>query len=149
MILDSLKNSEMYECMHPRFKAAFDFVKNTDWTKMDSGKFELDGKNLFVNFVKIPGKTVETAKMETHNDYIDIQIPCTAVETMGYIPTIDLKDPIDPYSPEKDITFFRDPATTFIKVAPGQFAIFFPEDGHQPTIAEGTFQKIIVKVKVK
>lgn len=149
MILDSLQNSAMYEGLHPRFKAAFDFVKSTDFSKLEPGKIELDGKNLFVNFAEGNGKTPEVAKMETHNEYIDIQIPFTSPEIMGYIPTVDLKEPMDAYNAEKDITFFKDKATTFATVLPGQFAIFFPEDGHQPGIGEGPFRKIIVKVKVK
>jgi beta-galactosidase beta subunit len=34
-----------------------------------------------------------------------------------------------------------------LKVQLGEFAIFFPEDGHQPGIGEGTFRKIIVKIR--
>ena len=147
MILDSLKNSAMYEGLHPRFKTAFDFVKNTDFSKLEPGIIEVDGKNLFVNFAEGVGKTSETAKMETHNAYIDIQIPFTSVETMGYIPAVDLKEPMDAYNAEKDITFFKDKATAFVNVVPGQFVVFFPEDGHQPGICEGAFRKIIVKVK--
>lgn len=149
MILDSLNNSALYEGLHPRFKAAFDFIKATDFSKLEPGKIELDGKNLFVNFAEGNGKTPEVAKMETHNEYIDIQVPYTSVETMGYIPACDLKAPMDAYNAEKDITFFTDKATAFVAVVPGQFAIFFPEDGHQPGIGEGPFRKIIVKVKVK
>jgi YhcH/YjgK/YiaL family protein len=148
MILDSLKNAAMYEGLHPRFKAAFDYVKNTDFSKMEAGKTELDGKNLFVNLAEGNGKTESEAKMETHKDYIDIQIPLNWIETMGYIPAVDLKSPTAAYDEEKDITFFTDKATSFIQVHPGQFAIFFPEDGHQPTIGNGAFRKIIVKVKV-
>ena len=139
----------MYEALHPRFKAAFDFVKNTNFAKLEPGIIEIDGKNLFVNFAEGVGKTPETAKMETHNAYIDIQIPFTAVEIMGYIPAVDLKEPMDAYDAEKDITFFKDKATSFARVVPGQFAVFFPGDGHQPGIGEGAFRKIIVKVKVK
>lgn len=138
----------MYEGLHPRLKAAFDFVKNTDFSTLEPGKIEIDGKNLFINFAEGTGKTPETAKMETHNNYIDIQIPFTSVETMGYIPTLDLKEPMDAYNAEKDVTFFHDKATAFVTVLPGQFAVFFPEDGHQPGIGEGPFRKIIVKVKV-
>ena len=149
MILDSLKNSTLYEGLHPRFKAAFDFLKLTDFSKLQLGKIELDGKNLFVNFAEGTGKTPEAAKMETHNEYIDIQVPFTSIEKMGYIPSCDLKSPVDPYNAEKDVTFFTDKASTFVTVLPGQFAVFFPEDGHQPGIGEGPFRKIIVKVKVK
>jgi YhcH/YjgK/YiaL family protein len=148
MILDSIENSAKYESVHPRFKAAFDFIKKTDWSKMEPGKIYLDEKNLFINFSETKGKTPEEAKMETHKDYIDIQIPYTQAETMGWRPTADLKSPIDPYNPEKDITKYTDQGQAYFKVEPGQFAIFFPEDGHQPGIGEGTFRKIIVKVNI-
>lgn len=75
--------------------------------------------------------------METHDKYIDIQMPLTAVETMGWKATNELKEPTAPYNPEKDITFFADKPTTYIEVQPGEFAIFFPKDGHAPGIAEG------------
>ena len=147
MILDTLKNSAKYENLHPRFKTAFDFIENTDFLKLELGITEIDGKNLFVNYIEIMGKTPETAHMETHNEYIDIQIPLTAAETMGFIPASELKSPDGEYDAEKDTSFFNDKATTFVKVCPGQFAIFFPEDGHQPGIGEATFRKIIVKVR--
>ncbi len=148
MILDSIANSAKYESINPRFKAAFDYIKNTDFNKMEPGKVFLDEKNLYINFAETKGKTQQEAKMETHKDYIDIQIPFTQAETMGWTPTANLKDPIDPYNPEKDITKYTDQAQAYFTVQPGQFAIFFPEDGHQPGIGEGTFRKIIVKVRV-
>ena len=148
MILDSLKNSTKYESLHPNFKQAFDYIKTTDFSKQAIGKVELDGKNLFVIFAEGTGKTIAEARMETHNKYIDIQLPYTSAETMGYIPTVDLKNPTAPYDAEKDITFFTDKATALIPVVPGQFAIFFPEDGHQPGMGDGPFRKIIVKVRV-
>ena len=149
MILDALENSALYESLNPRFKAAFDYVKKTDFSKLEPGKIYLDEKNLFINFAEGKGKTKEEAKMETHRDYIDIQIPYTQDEIMGYKPAKDLKNPIDPYNEEKDITKYTDQGDSYVTVKQGQFAIFFPEDGHQPGIGEGPFRKIIVKVKVK
>ena len=148
MILDSLLNSGLYESIHPRFKQAFDFLRNTDLAAYPLGKVELDGKNLFVNVVDATGKTVETAKLETHNRYIDIQVPVTTTETMGWVAGNSLKEITDAYNPEKDITFFADKASNFIKVQPNEFVVFFPEDGHQPQIFEGVHKKVIVKVLV-
>jgi beta-galactosidase beta subunit len=34
-----------------------------------------------------------------------------------------------------------------LHIHPLEFAVFFPEDGHQPCIAEGKLKKVIVKVK--
>ena len=148
MVFDSLNNSTKYESLHPAFKKAFEFLKSTDFTKLNPGKIYLDGNNLFVNYAEVTGKTDDTAKMETHNAYIDIQVAVEKSEMMGYTPTCDLKEPKDVYNEEKDITFFSDKAQLMLTVNPGQFVIFWPEDGHQPGIGEGTWRKVIVKVKL-
>lgn len=148
MILDTLENAGLYELVHPRFKQAFDFLRSNDLSALALGKIELDGKNLFVNVVEMAGKTATDARMETHNNYIDIQIPVSAPETMGWIAGKNLKTPTDPYNSDKDVSFFADKATNFLVVNPLEFAVFFPTDGHQPGIAEGTIKKIIVKVLV-
>ena len=53
------------------------------------------------------------------------------------------------YNEEKDIAFFVDRPTAYTKIYPGQFAIYFPEDGHAPGIGEGNIRKVIVKVQVE
>ena len=146
MILDTLVNSGLYELIHPRFKQAFDFLNTTDLINLPVGKIELDGSNLFVSVVEITGKTPETARLESHKLYIDIQVPVTAPETMGWLAGDKLKDITEKYNPEKDIAFFGDKASNLLNVQPFEFAIFFPTDGHQPGIAEGLHKKIIVKV---
>ncbi len=148
MILDSLQNAGLYQSVNPRFKKAIEFLQNTDLKTLPLGKMELDGPELFVNVVEMAGKTADEAKMETHNNYIDIQVPVTAAETMGWISAHKLKQTTQEYNPEKDVAFFADPATNFIIVQPLEFAIFFPEDGHQPGIGTGMIKKVIVKVKV-
>jgi YhcH/YjgK/YiaL family protein len=148
MIIDSLKNASRYEGLNPRFKQAFDFLNATDLTKLTPGKIELDGKNLFVNVSEMTGKTAETAGMETHEAYIDIQVPVSGTEIIGWIAGSSLKQPLEAYNPEKDIAFWDAKATNFINVQPSEFAIFFPEDGHQPGIVEGQHKKIIVKVLI-
>ena len=147
MILDKLTNSGLYESVHPRFKKAFDFLNSTDLAQIPLGKIELEGSDLVVNIVEVDGKTVDAARMETHNNYIDIQVPVSQIETMGWKPTADLKEVTQPYNSEKDLTFFADKAYNMLQIHPLEFAIFFPEDGHQPGIAQGKLKKIIVKVR--
>lgn len=148
MILDSLENSGKYTAIHPRFKQAFDFLHNTDLLALPIGKIELDGTNLIIIVANQECKTSDEAKMETHNKYIDVQIPLTATETMGWIAGNKLKLPTAAYNQEKDVAFFSDKASNFLNVQPYEFAIFFPEDGHQPGIGEGNHKKIIVKILV-
>jgi len=148
MILDTLKNCTKYEMVHPRFKVAFDYLNSTDLLSLPPGKTELEGTDVVVNVVEITGKPIELARMETHQRFIDIQIPLGAVETMGWKSADQLDKPTGPYNAEKDITFFEDTASNLIKVQPFEFAVFFPEDGHQPGIGKETYKKIIVKLRV-
>ena len=147
MVLDSLQNSAKYASLHPAFKQACDFVKNTDWSKMEPGKTMLNGKDLFVNYSIAKGKTKEEAKIESHNNMIDIQIPLSCPETMGYTARKDL--PEEEYNEVKDITFYKGLAKDYVTIFPGSFVIFFPEDGHAPCISdEKEIKKVIFKVRV-
>ena len=148
MVLDSLSDSAKYNCLHPAFEKAFDFIKNTDFSTRKPGMNVIDGDKLLVNYASWKTKTAEEAKIETHNEYIDIQVAIEQTEYIGYTPTCDLKDPIGPYNADSDITFFNDKPQTMLTMNPGQFTIFWPEDGHQPAIGEGNWKKLIVKVKL-
>ena len=83
--------------------------------------------------------------METHNEYIDIQIPLTGVEQMGYTQRADL--PEADYDAVKDLTLYEGLADDYLTVKPGMFTLFFPSDGHAPGITPTGLKKIIVKVK--
>ena len=83
----------------------------------------------------------------TNNEFIDIQIPLSGTEIMGYTAAKDCVPADAPYNAEKDITFFEGLAETYVAVKPGMFAIFFPQDGHAPGITPDGVKKVIVKVK--
>ena len=148
MILDSLENSSNYETFNPYFKKAFHFIKQTDWSKVEPGKIVLDGDNCYINFMKQAGKKVDAAKYESHEKYLDIQVPIDAAELIGVIPTCELKKPEAPYNEEKDITFYQDKGGDLITVKPMHFMILYPCDGHQPCIGEGIWHKLVVKIKL-
>lgn len=147
MIIDTLENLEQYASVNPRFAKAIEYLKSTDLNAQEPGKVELDGKDLVVNFSIAKGKTKEQAQLETHKNFIDIQIPLSCTEVMGYTPACNL--PEGEYNVEKDITKFAMPSEAYIPVHPGMFAIFFPQDGHAPCISEEeSIRKVIVKVRV-
>lgn len=146
MILDSLSNSSRIEALHPLFKKAFDFIKATDFSKMEDGKIILEENKLTVTVASIFGKAKEEASIETHNKYIDIQLPLLGVEKIGWKAGSELQQVSVPYNNEKDITFYVDRPTAYTKIYPGQFVIYYPEDGHAPGIGLGAIRKVIVKV---
>ena len=145
MIIDTLDNLAKYVSLNPLFNDVVEFLKNNDLDKLEAGKTMIKGTDLFVNIQEAKGKTKEVALLETHKKMIDIQIPLSTSETFGYTPLGDL--PESEYNAEKDITKYEGLAETYVTCKPGEFAIFFPQDGHAPCISdEPTIKKAIFKV---
>lgn len=146
MILDTIENLPRYTALNPLFSKVVDYLAHTDLKAQSEGKVAIEGDDLFVNYSLAQGKSRETARLESHDRMIDIQIPLSGAETMGYTPRTHL--PVQPYDTEKDITFYDGEAEHYITVHPGEFAIFFPQDGHAPCVSEAPkIQKVIFKVK--
>lgn len=148
MIQASLNDTKRIEGISPLFAKAFEYVKNTDFSKMENGRHDIEGDNLYVNIQTLNGKNIQDASIEIHKKYIDIQIPLLGVEQIGWKPTCDLLEEAAPYNEEEDIAFYIDKPTSVCRIYPGQFVIFFPEDGHAPGIGEGMIRKIVLKVKI-
>ena len=147
MIIDTIENLGKYVALNPLFADVVEFLKNNDLQAIEEGKHFIKDKDLFVNIQVAKGKTQDAAVLETHIEMIDIQIPITCEETFGYTPLCDLPD--FEYNAEKDITKYGDTkAQTYVTVKPGQFVIFFPQDGHAPCIInQPEIKKAIFKVK--
>ena len=146
MVIDKIENLGKYVSLHPLFPQAFEYLQSTDLLAQEIGKVNLLGDELVVNIAETGIKAKEDARLETHNRFIDIQIPLSGVEIMGYTPRAEL--PEETYNEEKDITFYDGLAENYLAVKPGMFVIFFPEDGHAPAITPEGVKKVIVKVLV-
>lgn len=146
MILDTLENFGKYVSLNSLFPKVLEYLQNTDLMAQEPGCVNIDGNKLFVNHNVAKGKTVDQARMETHNAMIDIQIPLSCPEVIGYIPRQYLSRA--EYDATKDITFYLDRPEQYITVHPGEFVIFFPEDGHAPCISPvPEYKKVIFKIK--
>ena len=147
MIIDKIENLKNYVSMNPYFAKVVEFLEKTDLNSLENGKYEIDGKDCFVNIMDTKGKTKEEAVMETHVRMLDIQIPLNEDEIYGYTPTVDL--PEADYNAEKDVTKYPGVmGESFCVCHPGMMAIFFPEDGHQPCIGSAeSIHKAVFKIK--
>lgn len=145
MVIDTIENLEKYVSLNPLFKDVVEFIKSNRLDDLEVGKHAIKGADLFVNIQMAKGKSKDIALLETHKKMIDIQIPLSAPETYGYTPLCDL--PEAEYNEEKDITKYVGEANTYVRCKPGEFAIFFPQDGHAPCISgEAEIKKAIFKV---
>lgn len=147
MIIDTIDNLGKYVALNPLFAEVVAFLKSNDLQAMEAGSYSIKDKDVALKLSLTKQRTKDTAFLETHIEMIDIQIPITCAETFGYTPLCDLPD--YEYNAEKDITKYGDTkAQTYVTVNPGQFAIFFPQDGHAPCIIEEEeIKKAIFKVK--
>lgn len=147
MIADTLENLEKYKEVNPLFPKVVEFLKTHDLSALEIGKIELQGNDCFIKVAQTSPKTREQAKIEAHRNYLDIQIPVSGTEEMGYTPLKDCKGET-PYNAGKDVLFFSGLAESYLTIKPGMFAIFFPQDGHAPGVTPDGLKKVIVKVRV-
>ena len=149
MIIDNLKNASLYEEISPRLKRAFEFLKDGDFEGMALGKHEIDGDNVYAMVQHYETRPVEEGAWEAHRKYIDIQFVYDGIELMGYSNLEGMKVTKE-YNEGGDYLLL-DGEGSFIKVTPGFFAVFFPEDAHMPSISKKSpneMKKVVVKVKV-
>ena len=147
MIIDTIDKLSDYVELNPLFADVVEFLKANDLQTLEPGKYPIKGDDVFLNLQVAKQRTKDTAFLETHIKMIDIQIPISCAETFGYTPLCDL--PPFEYNAEKDITKYGETkAQTYVTVKPGQFAIFFPQDGHAPCITNvPEIKKAIFKIK--
>jgi YhcH/YjgK/YiaL family protein len=148
MIVDAIKNAELYYSLSPRIKQAFDWLAQTDVEALTTGRHDIDGDNLFVNVMDVDLKPRHEAALEVHDRYIDIQIMVGAEEEYGWSERCDCHSPREEFNREKDVQFFTDVPQTFFSLNERQFAIFFPEDAHAPMLGEGKVRKLIFKLLI-
>ncbi len=147
MIFDTLDNIKNYEGLD-RVYTALKFLAETDFTKMELGKYELDGDNIFYmvqRYETDPDKTIS----EAHKKYIDIQFMVDGEELIGVAPISCNKIETES-KPENDVWFY-DCKTEPITLIKNSFMVLYPNDLHCPGVAVSeplSCLKVVVKVKV-
>jgi YhcH/YjgK/YiaL family protein len=154
MIYDNIKNAQTYANLGPRFRQAFDYLKNTDLVVLPVGRVELDGKNIYVLVQEYSSKLKQQGKWEAHRRYIDLQYIVSGVEKMGFIP-LD-RAQLGDYNPDKDFQALSGEGLSgegvFLPMGAGDFMLLWPQDGHMPGMAIESpvlVKKVVVKIAVE
>lgn len=148
MIIDKIENAYLYNNISERINKSFEYIRTTDLKNLPTGKYLIDGENIFALVSEYQTKPESEGKLEAHRKYIDVQFVISGEELMGYAP-LDGQKVLDSYKEENDIVFYTGDKS-FIKVSEGMFAIFFPEDVHMPGISTGNIsdvKKLVIKVR--
>ena len=152
MIIDRLSNADLYRNVHPGLGAAFDWLRTTDLASLPLGTTAIDGETMYAIVVEQMPRDRSDSVHEAHREYWDVQCVAKGEERMGWVSLAEAIESV-PYEVERDVTFYEDKATSFVRVPAGCFAIFGPEDVHMPGVAPeghptGLVRKIVVKVRV-
>lgn len=149
MILDKLANAAMYSCISENLEKGFQYLENTNLSTLETGRYEIDGQDVFALVSEYDSKDPQECRLEAHQTFADIQYIVSGREAIGYA-ILNNQDIMDPYTPEKDIVFFTGETTPLILEA-GMFAVFFPQDVHRPCMqidGPEKVKKVVVKVKM-
>jgi YhcH/YjgK/YiaL family protein len=151
MILETLNNASLYSELHPSFPKAFTWLAAYDPATAD-GRDEIDGPGLVAIVSRYRTAPAEEKKWETHRIHGDIQFMVEGSELIGYARR-DLLTVRPPYNPEKDAEFYEPPAgiPSRLRFDAGSFAVFLPQDGHQPGVevaAPEAVHKVVIKFRL-
>lgn len=151
MILDTLETCGRYRSMHHSFGPAFEWLAAYDSATPD-GRYEIGGPDLIAIVQRYETAPDAEKKWETHRLNGDIQFMVSGSELVG----CERREPLTvrtPYNGEKDAEFYEPPAGTVSRftLAAGSFAVFFPEDAHQPGVMDGCpggVHKVVIKFRL-
>ncbi len=150
MIVDKIKNIEIYKNISPDIYAGLQFIAKAS-PDIEPGVYSIN-KN--VKALVTEYETVDKFERgyEAHKYVIDIQYPIIGLERVKWSP-IEYMNVNIPYDDKKDRIFYKDPSSqgTHVDIGNGIFAVMFPEDGHSPqhyVNRPEMIKKITIKVSI-
>jgi len=149
MIVDHISNAYLYENIGKGVKAAFDFIRATDFSKTPAGKHELDGERMYYLMNVYETAQEDTLKYEAHKKYIDIQFVVQGEEYFGWN-SLNKMQVNEVYQEEKEVAFFEGSGFK-IPAQNNHFYILFPNDVHKPNVVMNTpipMRKVVIKVRL-
>ena len=82
MIYDSSKHMEAYQGVHPGIYKGLELLRDTDFSKLEDARVEVDGEDLFYLLQSYESKPANDTP-EAHKKYVDIQFLISGREKMG------------------------------------------------------------------
>ena len=132
---------------------AIHYVSTTDFSKMDNGVYEIDGKLMYAQVFEYTSKPACECKPELHRKYLDVQFWVSGEELFGVSPINNVGNCIEEIE-ARDLYFYDGVANeSFVHATQGCYAVFFPNDVHRPGCCiDGkplTYRKVVVKVSTE
>lgn len=151
MIFSSIYAAGGWDKYPEAIQTALQYLKDHDFTNMETGVYEIRGKEIYAQVMDAVTGPAEEKRPEVHEKYIDVQFLAAGKERLGFTPDTG-KYEVAERLEEKDLIFYKSVDNEgYIEATPGCYSIFFPEDVHRPAVAAGepmAIRKVVVKVSV-
>lgn len=148
MIFDRISNIAVYAKGDEKLAVIAEFLKVNPAETLADGRHELS-LGIFANVGGGPVR--DEGDFEVHRRYADLQLVVEGSEIMEWA-HLDAMTNGTQYNEEGDFQLFScQPAeASALKVYPGCFAIFYPQDGHKPSMRldHDASRKVIFKIPV-
>ena len=151
MICDALENLNRYRGLHKNLETAIDYLTAYhvahNLSDLPLGRTEVDGENVFINVMEA-GLSPDSARLEYHKKYADLQIDLTGGEGWGYtnLPGAEIGEFTGDCG-------FQDSASVVTgALGEGRFVLFFPEELHKPGLVQHGcvgVRKAVVKIRME
>ncbi|TCT12994.1 YhcH/YjgK/YiaL family protein [Natranaerovirga pectinivora] len=154
MIFSNLKTWDNEKSAYSEtIRKAVAFLQEKDCSKLEEGKHVIDGDKIFANVMDKVTESKEKRAPEAHIKYIDIQYVESGIEVIGFAKMSDELVVAEDSLEAKDLIKYTNevPNEVDLKLLPGDFGIFFPDDVHRPLCAfdgPANVRKVVIKVAV-
>lgn len=153
MIKDRVEHAMAYAPLGAGIARALKYIKETDFDRVEPGRYELEGRNVFAIVQRYQTKPLTQARWEAHRQHIDVQFIARGTERMGHLSLAAKPELVTPYDEANDIAFYKG-GTDLLTFVAGDFAVFTPQDIHAPCLdvqsqqAANEVFKVVVKIRV-
>lgn len=151
MVIGKIEDFLNVKFENPNINKAVEFIREHDLLSLPEGKTIIDGDKVWVNRSSYVGKEFKDCKIESHDNYLDLQLVIKGIEGFGYVDR-DRKglEITVPYDEKKDKTNYKGELDGVINLHNGQFALVWPNDLHMPSIKvnDDIIQKAVFKIKL-
>ena len=150
MIYDKLDNLDLYASISSDIRLGLEWFRDVN-PDIEKGVYELSPRVKAI-VSEYATKEVNENGYEAHKEYIDIQYLLKGCEKISCLPLEYLKE-TRVYKAENDAAFYEEACVKPIEVliGNGYFAIFYPQDGHEPGLSvteQEVVKKVVVKIKI-
>lgn len=169
MIVGTLQNCERYFVLGDRIEKALKWLQANDITKMEDGRYDLDGTELsktslldmkakenardgvLILVQRYTTKQIDDTWFEGHKKYLDLHYVAEGNEYFCYTPIQRAGKPITEYDEVEDDHLYNRDYETAVLMQAGDFVIVYPEDVHMPqrkVIFPSNVTKACIKIAI-